>query len=95
MDIENSCQMFVSSLAKHNVKTLNRVPYFHLCYLQIDNSANVLKTIRNLYYDRLMCDVNLVVGKKEHPAHRLILCACSDVFQVSTLYSVMLILLHF
>lgn len=54
--------------------------YENTCQMFIDNSANVLKTIRNLYHDRLMCDVNLIVGKKEHPAHRLIVCACSDVF---------------
>ncbi|GJQ73918.1 putative BTB POZ domain-containing protein [Trypoxylus dichotomus] len=51
------------------------------CQMYIDNSANVLKTIRKLYHERQMCDINLIVGKKEHPAHRLILCACSDVFQ--------------
>lgn len=28
-----------------------------------------------------MCDVFLTVGNKEHAAHRLILCASSDVFQ--------------
>lgn len=28
-----------------------------------------------------MCDVYLEVGKKKHAAHRLILCASSDVFQ--------------
>lgn len=29
-----------------------------------------------------MCDVFLTVGKKEHGAHKLILSASSDVFQV-------------
>nr|XP_022905501.1 BTB/POZ domain-containing protein 17 isoform X1 [Onthophagus taurus] len=51
------------------------------CQMAVDNSENVLKTMRNLFHEKLMTDINLVVGDKEHPAHRLILCACSDVFQ--------------
>lgn len=50
--------------------------------LQIDNSATVLEKIANLYAERLLSDITLVVGGKQFPAHRLILCASSDVFQV-------------
>jgi hypothetical protein len=42
----------------------------------------VLNILRNLYVERQMCDVALLVGNREHYAHRLILCAFSDVFQV-------------
>lgn len=53
---------------------------------QIDNSQQVLVKIARLYADRLMNDICLVVGGKEYPAHRLILCASSDVFEVSYLW---------
>ncbi|XP_045606440.1 BTB/POZ domain-containing protein 17 isoform X1 [Procambarus clarkii] len=49
---------------------------------QIDNSGSVLEKIAGLYAERLMSDIVLVVGQREFPAHRLILCASSDVFQV-------------
>ncbi|CAL4061387.1 unnamed protein product, partial [Meganyctiphanes norvegica] len=49
---------------------------------QIDNSKSVLEKIAGLYAERLMSDIVLVVGQREFPAHRLILCASSDVFQV-------------
>lgn len=50
--------------------------------LQIDNSATVLEKIASLYAERLLSDITLEVGGKKFPAHRLILCASSDVFQV-------------
>uniref|UniRef100_A0A182K4M6 BTB domain-containing protein n=1 Tax=Anopheles christyi TaxID=43041 RepID=A0A182K4M6_9DIPT len=46
------------------------------------NTNSVLQKIANLYAERLMSDVTLVVGEKRYPAHRIILCASSDVFQV-------------
>ncbi|KAG8183449.1 hypothetical protein JTE90_005707 [Oedothorax gibbosus] len=49
---------------------------------QIDNSDTVLEKIANLYAERLLSDITLVVGEKQFAAHRLILCASSDVFQV-------------
>ncbi len=49
---------------------------------QVDNSGTVIAKIANLYAERLMSDVVLVVGQAEFPSHRLILCASSDVFQV-------------
>ncbi|XP_071444543.1 galectin-3-binding protein isoform X1 [Hetaerina americana] len=49
---------------------------------EIDNSSTVLLKIANLYAERLMSDICLVVGGTEYPAHRLILCASSEVFQV-------------
>ncbi|KAF2363238.1 BTB/POZ domain [Trinorchestia longiramus] len=51
----------------------------------INNCESVLKKISNLYCDRLLSDVTLQVGLREYPAHRLILCASSDVFQVMLL----------
>ena len=48
----------------------------------MDNSSEVVTKIAGLYAERLMSDVLLVVGKQELPAHRLILCASSDVFQI-------------
>lgn len=51
--------------------------------LQVDNSHAVLLKIATLYAERLMNDICLVVDGVEYPAHRLILCASSDVFQVN------------
>lgn len=49
---------------------------------QIDNSITVLEKIAGLYAERLLSDITLMVGGHAFPAHRLILCASSDVFQV-------------
>lgn len=49
---------------------------------QIDNSAKVLEKIASLYAERLLSDITLEVEGKRFAAHRLILCASSDVFQV-------------
>jgi hypothetical protein len=48
----------------------------------VDNSHVVLNKIAQLYAERLMSDVCLVVGGVEYPSHRLILCAYSEVFQI-------------
>ncbi|XP_055608513.1 BTB/POZ domain-containing protein 17 [Uranotaenia lowii] len=48
----------------------------------MNNSKGVLLKIANLYAEQLMSDVVLVVGSNRYPAHRVILCASSDVFQV-------------
>jgi len=53
----------------------------------VDNSTTVINKIANLYAERLMSDVCLVVGNVEYPSHRLILCASSDVFQVMLMNS--------
>ncbi|XP_066594401.1 BTB/POZ domain-containing protein 17 [Prorops nasuta] len=50
--------------------------------IEVDNSSTVLLKIATLYAERLMNDICLVVDGIEYPAHRLILCASSDVFQV-------------
>ncbi|XP_063877167.1 BTB/POZ domain-containing protein 17-like [Scylla paramamosain] len=55
---------------------------YNTAQCQIDNSGSVLEKIAGLYAERLMSDIVLVVGEREFPAHRLILCASSDVFQV-------------
>ncbi|KAK6617539.1 hypothetical protein RUM44_005127 [Polyplax serrata] len=49
---------------------------------EVDNSCSVLVKIATLYAEKLMNDLCLVVGGKEYPCHRLILCASSEVFQV-------------
>lgn len=63
--------------------TLNITIFNNLSQLQVDNSRTVLLKIATLYAERLMNDICLVVDGVEYPAHRLILCASSDVFQVS------------
>ena len=50
---------------------------------QVDNSSIVPRKIARLYADKLMNDVCLVVGGREYLAHRLMLCASSEVFHVS------------
>lgn len=52
--------------------------------LQVDNSKSVLHKIANLYAEQLMSDLVLEVGGVGYPSHRLILCASSEVFQVSS-----------
>jgi hypothetical protein len=49
----------------------------------------VVTKIAGIYAERLMSDVLLVVGDQSLPAHRLILCASSEVFQVLQLMSFM------
>lgn len=48
----------------------------------MNNSQSVLEKIANLYAEQLMSDIILVVGEQRYPAHRVILCASSEVFQV-------------
>jgi BTB/POZ domain-containing protein 17 len=48
----------------------------------MNNSKSVLHKIASLYADQLMSDICLVVGDNRYPAHRVILCASSEVFQV-------------
>uniref|UniRef100_A0A1B0GLD6 BTB domain-containing protein n=2 Tax=Lutzomyia longipalpis TaxID=7200 RepID=A0A1B0GLD6_LUTLO len=50
--------------------------------VEMDNSGSVLHKIANLYAEQLMSDICIVVGKNRYPAHRVILCASSEVFQV-------------
>jgi hypothetical protein len=66
---------------EHSVNVIYIVTICHSC-LQVDNSATVLLKIATLYTERLMSDICLMVGGTEYPAHRLILCASSEVFQV-------------
>ncbi|KAM8721157.1 hypothetical protein ACLKA7_007086 [Drosophila subpalustris] len=46
------------------------------------DANSVLNKIAHLYADQLMSDIVLLVDGKEYPAHRVILCASSDVFHV-------------
>ncbi|GAB0089292.1 BTB/POZ domain-containing protein 17 [Sergentomyia squamirostris] len=50
--------------------------------VEMNNSCSVLHKIANLYAEQLMSDICLVVGNNRYPAHRVILCASSEVFQV-------------
>lgn len=52
----------------------------------MNNSTSVLHKIATLYAEQLMSDICLVVGNKRYPAHRVILCASSEVFQVSQIF---------
>ena len=56
--------------------------YHNEHHKKVDNSSKLLEKIANLYAERLLSDIILDVGGKEYAAHRLILCASSDVFQV-------------
>jgi len=56
--------------------------------VKMDNSSEVVTKIAGIYAERLMSDVLLVVGDQELPAHRLILCASSEVFQVMLMNSI-------
>ena len=49
--------------------------------MNIDNSCEISTNISRLYSEGLLCDIIIVVGATEYPAHRLIMCASSDVFQ--------------
>ena len=51
-------------------------------YMQMNNSQSVLEKIANLYAEQLMSHISLVVGTEQYPAHRVIVCASSEVFQV-------------
>ncbi|XP_068141188.1 BTB/POZ domain-containing protein 17 [Drosophila tropicalis] len=46
------------------------------------DANSVLNKIAHLYAEQLMSDIVLLVDGKEYPAHRVILCASSDVFHV-------------
>lgn len=50
--------------------------------VEMNNSSSVLHKIANLYAEQLMSDLVIKVGSKCYPAHRVILCASSEVFQV-------------
>lgn len=50
--------------------------------VEMDNATSVLHKIAHLYAEQLMSDICLVVGDNRYPAHRVILCASSEVFQV-------------
>ena len=49
---------------------------------KFDNSRMVINKMATLYAEKIMSDITLVVGNAEFPAHKLILCASSDVFQI-------------
>lgn len=59
--------------------------FFSIAF-QMNNSKSVLVKIANLYAEQLMSDICLVVGENRYPAHRVILCASSEVFQVSNIH---------
>lgn len=57
-------------------------PCLDTSVVEMDNATSVLHKIANLYAEQLMSDIILVVGENRYPAHRVILCASSEVFQV-------------
>ena len=71
-----------------NSSEVKKLLMFSTFYEQKSSAKNVsiylqvVTKIASLYAERLMSDLILVVGKQELPAHRLILCASSEVFQV-------------
>lgn len=54
---------------------------------EIDNSKHLVTKIATLYAERLMNDICLEVDGVEYPAHRIILCTSSEVFQVMLMNS--------
>ncbi|GLV38534.1 Transport and Golgi organization 10 [Carabus blaptoides fortunei] len=50
--------------------------------MKVDDSNIILERIKQLHREQLMTDVTLVVAGRDYPAHRLMLCLSSDVFQV-------------
>ena len=70
-----------------NSSEVKKIPIFSADFYEHNMSIKntlfqVVTKIASLYAERLMSDLILVVGKQELPAHRLILCASSEVFQV-------------
>jgi len=55
--------------------------------INMDNSGEVVTKIANLFGDMLTSDVILVVGEEKFPAHKVILCASSDVFKIMLINS--------
>ena len=53
--------------------------------MQVDNGSEIITKIARLYAEKLLSDVSLRIGDRVFPAHRLILCASSDVFEVMLL----------
>jgi BTB/POZ domain-containing protein 17 len=49
--------------------------------VEIGDQQSVLLKVAGLYASHLLSDINLVVGKNQYPAHRVILSASSEVFQ--------------
>ncbi|CAO1393264.1 unnamed protein product [Diamesa hyperborea] len=49
---------------------------------EIEDTGSVLLKVANLYAAHLLSDICLVVGANRYPAHRVILSASSEVFQV-------------
>ncbi|XP_060862150.1 BTB/POZ domain-containing protein 17 [Metopolophium dirhodum] len=52
-----------------------------------DNSNALLKKIQNVYANKLLNDITLVVGGISYPAHRFMLCISSDVFETMLMNS--------
>lgn len=61
---------------------LHKTTIISLMSFQIDNSKYLVTKIATLYAERLMNDICLEVDGVEYPAHRIILCTSSEVFQV-------------
>ncbi|XP_035901510.1 BTB/POZ domain-containing protein 17 [Anopheles stephensi] len=77
MDLDTDCCEYPQDCSMVDVQD-----YGDMGLKMLYNTNSVLQKIANLYAERLMSDVTLVVGENRYPAHRIILCASSDVFQV-------------
>ncbi|XP_015370898.1 PREDICTED: BTB/POZ domain-containing protein 17 [Diuraphis noxia] len=53
-----------------------------------DNSNALLKKIQNVYANKLLNDITLIVGGISYPAHRFMLCISSDVFETMLMNSI-------
>lgn len=54
---------------------------------EVDNSKQLVTKLATLYAERLMNDIHLEVDGVQYPAHRIILCTSSEVFQVMLMNS--------
>ncbi|KAF7281551.1 hypothetical protein GWI33_004520 [Rhynchophorus ferrugineus] len=61
--------------------------FFDNCQITTDNSDNILRVLKKLWIDQNMCDIYIKVGNRQYGAHKLILCASSDVFQAMLMNS--------
>lgn len=52
--------------------------------IEIGDEKSVLLKVAGLYASHLLSDISLVVGENRYPAHRVILSASSEVFQVNS-----------
>lgn len=88
MIVGNSCynaeNVENKRIMKIPLRKLFKIPFIILNShpLQMSNQSMVLYRIARAFAEQLLSDICLIVGNNRYPAHRVILCASSEVFQV-------------